>query len=63
MNLEQIAAERRMLEAQLDLAVEQFMKRCGLEKWQVTVSWGPVEVSINDGPGQKKHMAMARVSV
>lgn len=49
MTLEQIKAEQRMLETQVDLAVQQFRRRCGLEDWQVTVSFGQVEIRTNMG--------------
>lgn len=64
MTLEQIKAERQLLEAQVDQAVAQFKKRCGLEDWQVTVAWGPVKVSNMDGsPAPTMHTATVSVRV
>ena len=63
MTLEQIKEERQMLEGQIELAVAQFKKRCGLEDWQVIAQWGPTTVSINDGPGRNVYQATVSVKV
>ena len=66
MNIEDIRSERRRLEAQIELAVKQFRDRCGLEEWQVSVSWGRTTVTtqVGDGPiGQARDVYMASVGV
>lgn len=66
MTLEQIREERKMLEGQIDLAVAQFKRRCGLEDWQVQVSWGACKIStqVGDGPvSPSRDVYMASVTV
>lgn len=51
MKIEEIAAERRRLEAQIDLAVRQFAERCGLRDWQIGAVWGRTELRTAVGKG------------
>lgn len=63
MTIAQITEERRLLEEQIEQAVSQFRKRCSLQEWQVTVSWGPVTVMAlsNGGPSAASYCAMVQV--
>jgi hypothetical protein len=61
MTLAETKFEALALEKQVDLAVQQFRERCGLEEWQVTVSWGLVKVSANNGPASDAYMAIVGV--